>query len=209
MKNKLVYILALTMMTILGACSQSGKDSGAATTTPVTPEEAGTHEYEADRTAIEAGKPEFTVDDLFQQQLAALFSSYVSLKEAFVASNVSLVKTEADKTQKSLNAVDMKLVSGDAHRDWMTYQQSMQTALDDIKSKNDIEAQRVAFSKLTEPMYKVIKAYGLGGSTAYYEYCPMAFNDKGGYWLSDNAAIRNPYFGDKMLKCGEVKETLQ
>jgi Cu(I)/Ag(I) efflux system membrane fusion protein len=37
----------------------------------------------------------------------------------------------------------------------------------------------------------------------------MAFNDKGAYWLSDKEAIRNPYFGDKMLTCGSVEETLR
>jgi Cu(I)/Ag(I) efflux system membrane fusion protein len=36
----------------------------------------------------------------------------------------------------------------------------------------------------------------------------MAFNNSGAYWLSDNATIRNPYFGDKMLSCGSVEEKL-
>jgi hypothetical protein len=49
----------------------------------------------------------------------------------------------------------------------------------------------------------------LGGTTAYYEFCPMAFNNSGAYWLSDNAVIRNPYFGDKMLTCGSVEEELR
>jgi hypothetical protein len=36
----------------------------------------------------------------------------------------------------------------------------------------------------------------------------MAFNDQGAYWISDREEIRNPYFGDKMLTCGVVKEEL-
>jgi hypothetical protein len=36
----------------------------------------------------------------------------------------------------------------------------------------------------------------------------MAFNNTGGFWLSDSKTIRNPYFGDKMLTCGQVRETL-
>jgi Cu(I)/Ag(I) efflux system membrane fusion protein len=35
----------------------------------------------------------------------------------------------------------------------------------------------------------------------------MALNDKGAYWLSEFEEIRNPYFGDAMLTCGEVVET--
>jgi Cu(I)/Ag(I) efflux system membrane fusion protein len=35
------------------------------------------------------------------------------------------------------------------------------------------------------------------------------FNDnKGAYWLSEIEEIRNPYFGEKMLSCGETIESL-
>ena len=64
------------------------------------------------------------------------------------------------------------------------------------------------FSTLSDNLYKSVKAFGIGGTDAFYEYCPMAFNNEGGYWLSDNEKIVNPYFGDKMLNCGEVKEKL-
>jgi hypothetical protein len=37
----------------------------------------------------------------------------------------------------------------------------------------------------------------------------MAFNKKGAYWLSESKVIRNPYFGEKMLDCGETRETLK
>jgi Cu(I)/Ag(I) efflux system membrane fusion protein len=103
----------------------------------------------------------------------------------------------------------MKLLTGAAHNDWMTYLAGMETSLKTIESSTDIEVQREAFSDLSDNLYKSIKAYGLGGATAYYEFCPMAFNNEGGYWLSDSEEIKNPYFGDKMLTCGSVKEKLQ
>ena len=164
----------------------------------------------ADSTATsEAGKPQFDVDKNFQQQLAAVFSSYVSLKEAFVASNDDKVRTEAATVQSQLSKADMKLLSGAAHNDWMHYLEGLESSLKEIQTNKDIEVQRKAFSKLSDNLYKSIKAFGLDGTTAYYEFCPMAFNDEGGYWLSDQEKIRNPYFGDKMLTCGVVKEKLQ
>jgi len=36
----------------------------------------------------------------------------------------------------------------------------------------------------------------------------MAFDNKGAYWLSNEAAIRNPYFGDEMLECGKVEDSV-
>jgi Protein of unknown function (DUF3347) len=175
--------------------------------------EEATHEHETPATetpAVQAAAaPQFTVDAAFQKQLADVFTSYVTLKEAFVATDASKVKTEATNTQQVLAKVDMMLLSGPAHNDWMIYLGGIESSLKEITSATDIEVQRKAFSTLSDNLYKTIKAYGLGGTTAYYEFCPMAFNDQGGFWLSDNEKIRNPYFGDKMLTCGSVKETLQ
>ncbi|HYC84417.1 MAG TPA: DUF3347 domain-containing protein, partial [Chryseosolibacter sp.] len=157
----------------------------------------------------DAGEPQFQVDAAFQQQLAGVFASYVELKDAFVASDAAAVKEKAGQTSEALEKVDMKLVTGAAHNDWMSYQSPMTNSLNEIREASDIEAQRKSFSVLSDNMYKSIKAFGLGGRQAFYEFCPMAFDNEGGYWLSDQEQIRNPYFGDKMLTCGEVKEKLK
>ena len=36
----------------------------------------------------------------------------------------------------------------------------------------------------------------------------MAFDNKGAYWLSEEKEIRNPYFGSKMLTCGETADSV-
>jgi hypothetical protein len=157
----------------------------------------------------EVSKPQFEVDAKFQEQLAGVFTAYITLKDAFVSSDASKVKTEAKQTKDALANVDMKLVSGAAHNDWMNYLSPIQSSLNEMEASSDIEAQRKSFSTLSDNLYKSVKAFGLGGKEAFYEYCPMAFNNEGGYWLSDEDQIRNPYFGDKMLTCGSVVETLK
>lgn len=181
--------------------------------------EAGNHEgHEQQDTSkhvssntgyAEAVEPQFSVDANFQKQLASVFIAYVSLKDAFVASDASKVKAESTSTLATLTKVDMKLLSGVAHNDWMNYQNGLTTSLQAIQASSDIETQRNAFSELSDNLYKSIKAYGLGGANAYYEFCPMAFDNQGAFWLSNEDKIRNPYFGDKMLTCGEVKEKLK
>jgi hypothetical protein len=159
--------------------------------------------------SAEASEPQFQVDRKFQNQLSAVFTSYVGLKEAFVSSDAEKVQQEAARTNEALADVDMKLLTGAAHNDWMNYLAPMRNAVKEIESGQDIEARRKSFSTLSNNLYKSVKAFGLGGEEAFYEYCPMAFNDEGAYWLSDEAKIRNPYFGDKMLTCGVVKEKLK
>src|SRR5690606_4267020 len=166
-------------------------------------------EHASGSTDEEATGPQSEVASEFQNQLAAVFNSYVELKDALVASDAGSARTEANETNEALAKVDMKLLTGAAHNDWMTFVAPMENALKEIQSASDIEVQRQAFSDLSDNLYKSVKAFGLGGKEAFYEYCPMAFNDEGAYWLSDQEKIRNPYFGDKMLTCGMVKEKLK
>jgi hypothetical protein len=78
-----------------------------------------------------------------------------------------------------------------------------------IMDARNIEEQRSAYAGLSNALISRIKSAGLSAGSLYIEYCPMALNDKGGFWLSSRAEIKNPYFGDKMLSCGEIKETLK
>jgi hypothetical protein len=211
MKTKsflLSLLVAATAFTFFAECSGNKKEE----TSESHDEHAG-HETAPDASAetapIEASAPQFEVDQKFQQQIATVFTSYVNLKDAFVASDSKKIIQEASGTSEALSKVDMKLVSGAAHNDWMNYHSPIQGALKEIQSSGDIEAQRKSFSALSDNLYKSIKAFGLGGKEAFYEYCPMAFDNEGAYWLSDQEQIRNPYFGDKMLTCGSVKEKLK
>ncbi len=169
------------------------------------------HAHEHSTTADEtmtASKPQFEVDEKFQDQLAAVFTAYIALKEALVSGDSKKAKDEAGKTNAALENVDMKLLTGAAHNDWMNYLSPMENSLKEIESSDEIEVQRKSFSTLSDNLYKSPKAFGLGDQQAFYVFCPMAFNDEGAYWLSDTETIRNPYFGDKMLTCGQVKEKL-
>ena len=82
------------------------------------------------------------------------------------------------------------------------------TLADEISKAGDVEKQRELFSQLTEKVEPVFKG-SIEGGEIYKQFCPMAFEGKGGYWISDASEIRNPYFGDKMLTCGKVTETIQ
>lgn len=44
------------------------------------------------------------------------------------------------------------------------------------------------------------------GQVLYLEFCPMADDNKGSFWLSYDKEIANPFFGQSMLTCGEVKK---
>ncbi|MFD2516648.1 DUF3347 domain-containing protein [Salinimicrobium flavum] len=76
-----------------------------------------------------------------------------------------------------------------------------------MSETDDIEAQRELFAQFTEnagPMFED----ALSGGTIYKKFCPMAFDNKGAYWYASVEEISNPYFGEKMPKCGSVEKTI-
>lgn len=85
---------------------------------------------------------------------------------------------------------------------------SLKDAATSISTTEDIETARTLFADVTEKMTAIVSE-SISSGEVYQQYCPMAFNNKGGYWLSTEKEIRNPYFGDSMLKCGRVTETMK
>ncbi len=77
-----------------------------------------------------------------------------------------------------------------------------------IAQADDLNVQRTAFSDLSDAMEGMMRG-ALSSGEVYKQFCPMAFEGKGGYWLASSKEIRNPYYGDKMLNCGSVKDTIK
>jgi hypothetical protein len=158
---------------------------------------------------MEMDTKEFKVKGEFQEQLQKAYDSYIGMKDAFVASDVEMIKNKADKLTSSLDKVDMGLLQGDAHMDWMKQIQKMNATVLSIRDADYIEEQRSSFAEFNNNFYQSIKKFGLHHGTVYYQYCPMAFGKKGAYWLSNIKEIKNPYLGEAMLSCGEIRETLK
>ena len=141
--------------------------------------------------------------------LNSLFNQYISLKDAMVGSDAQKTKTAADKVHRALSEIDTKLLPTGEVIKWEKLSGSMDRQIGLIISSGKIDEQRLAFSAFNNHFYLAIKTYGLKGITAFYQYCPMAFDNKGAYWISESEAIKNPYFGDEMLTCGETREILK
>jgi Cu(I)/Ag(I) efflux system membrane fusion protein len=103
----------------------------------------------------------------------------------------------------------MHLLEGQAHMEWMKDLNAIKTNLEKMKGSPELSEQRKYFAVFNQELYESILTFGLNEDKIYYEYCPMALDNKGAYWLSDTREIQNPYFGEKMLSCGSVKDVLE
>jgi Cu(I)/Ag(I) efflux system membrane fusion protein len=130
------------------------------------------------------------------------------MKNAFVATDAKQGSEAAKTLLSELPLIDMSLLKGDAHLYWMEQLSAIQEHSEKISELEDVEEQRKQFDFLSQALIKTIKVFGVADDSLYVEHCPMAFDNTGADWLSEESEIRNPYFGDKMMKCGIVKDTI-
>jgi hypothetical protein len=131
-------------------------------------------------------------------QTSALLTSYYKLKDALVKSSSNMAAVSASEFVKALNEFDNKKLKDESRNNLLADAEAI------LKSK-DIKLQREKFASLSVNIFELAKTANLSTAPVYQQYCPM----KKAYWLSGEAAIKNPYYGNQMLTCGKVTETIK
>lgn len=145
----------------------------------------------------------------FQNQLKTVFNNYLDIKDALVKDDSKKVADDAKKLLNKLNLIDMKLLrDNNAHNHWMKLEKELKSSTKSIVEASDIKKQRNHFKHLSSHLGSAIQLFGVN-EKVYNQFCPMADNNKGAYWLSKEEKVSNPYFGDAMLTCGEVKQVIE
>ncbi len=148
------------------------------------------------------------IDPEFHNQLNKLFDASMEMKEAFVESDPDKTQEAASSVIDQMGNVDSDLLGPNAREIWMSNLKNLSHMASRIEQSNSIDEQREQFAMYNRSLYRTFQFLGHEGEPIYYQYCPMAFDNKGAYWLSSTEEIRNPYFGDRMMTCGSTKEVI-
>lgn len=147
----------------------------------------------------------------FNQSFSNLLNAYFELKDALVASDTvkanqfaRVLKQAAD----SLRVEEIQDSAGIIKATAKDYAGTISGWSLGLIGEDGLEAKRKEFKMISEALWTLTRTVKYNGEKLYYQYCPMAFNDQGANWVSKEYAIRNPYFGDKMLTCGSVSDSL-
>ncbi len=153
--------------------------------------------------------PDFTdnTPSEFVGSLSNFISEYMNLSAALVASDSKKAMNKIDKLKDKFDKIDMSLLSHKAHMYWMEKYDLIKKSLMAISVNKEIEKQRAEYEILSNALISSAKAFGVKNKL-FIVYCPMANNDKGAFWLSEQNEVMNPYYGDMMLHCGEVKDSI-
>ena len=148
----------------------------------------------------------------FNDGVVTVLNAYYNLKDAFVASDTAKVNAAGTVLKGLLDSLKLDELK---QKDTIAFESisgrpgDVAAEITGMLGEKDIEKKRESFEMISNAFYDMVRSIRPQGVSIYYQYCPMAFNDKGAYWLSNADSIRNPYFGKKMLTCGEVKETMK
>ncbi|MBT2619325.1 DUF3347 domain-containing protein [Chryseobacterium sp. ISL-6] len=127
-------------------------------------------------------------------QVSKLYKNYIAIKTALASDDADKTSKAASEFIKTASTIDYKVVSEGN----LTILKKDATAISEARS---INTQRETFLNLSDNMIALTKQFKLSEKPIFVQYCPMA----DGSWLSDEKQIVNPYYGSKMLSCGNVK----
>ncbi|EIJ37746.1 MAG: DUF3347 domain-containing protein [Flavobacteriaceae bacterium] len=187
-----VGILVMTLTLTAISCKDGKKDE------PAAPMSNEMYQESMD------DKDDMAMSDNQDAKAEAILKDYFNLKDA-------LVGDDNDKA-KELGAT---LASTLGNFDASSYSDSEQQELKDIMedatehaehiSESDIAHQREHFKIISKDVTDMVAITGTE-NTLYQLLCPMY--DGGSNWLSMSKDVKNPYYGSKMLTCGEMQKEI-
>jgi Cu(I)/Ag(I) efflux system membrane fusion protein len=137
-----------------------------------------------------------------------LLGEYLKLKTALTKSDLENAQKYGSALNEQFDAIEMEDFTGISRSIWMDVEGSLRTSAESLAMAEDINELREAFKPLSSDLIKLAEVLGGFDAPLYVQYCPMADHNQGGFWISRQEDILNPYFGRSMLSCGSIKQTL-
>lgn len=131
-------------------------------------------------------------------------TEYLKLKNALIAGKSKDAAAAATSLKTALDNLGNGLMSEAEKKAFTNLGDDTKEHAEHIgKASTDLKHQREHFQMLSKDIYDLVKAFGTS-QPLYKDYCPMVK----AIWLSEVKPIKNPYYGNSMLTCGEVQETI-
>lgn len=152
--------------------------------------------------------PSGNIPASFRASIDKITELYFQIQDELSRDQLDKAKAAGKDLLGNLDLADMKLLKGDTHMEWMKIEKVIRNGAERIASAADIDSARGSLEIITKPIIRTLKYFGSKEKTFYKFHCPMAFDNKGAYWLQKGQDVRNPYFGESMLTCKDSVEKI-
>ena len=149
-------------------------------------------------------KKEHSHDD----HLSILISEYMDFKNALVADDFEKAQKHISNFAKEVKSNDEMNEHKEHQKKHETHHAKMLAVVETATAAKNIEELRSSLEGVTLELVKAVENQGYDKSALYVQFCPMANDGKGANWLSKSEEIANPYFGQKMHKCGSTVKSI-
>lgn len=211
MKLSLFRYLIAGSAIVFAACSNNSEsaknDTGAASKDSASTTATTT----SDDDGLTQEKPSFTnVDAKITASMDEVVSHYLHVKNALANDNGAEAASGAKAMAASMDKIDHAALPQDQMKVYMDVAESLKEhAEHTADNAGKIDHQREHFVLMSQDVYDLVKGFG-ASQALYVDHCPMADENKGANWLSENKEITsNPYMGQKMPKCGKVEKVIR
>jgi len=131
-----------------------------------------------------------------------IIDSYLQIKNALVADDKDGAAKGGSMMLMAFSNFDMSQLNEAQHKEYMEIYESAKEQAEHIV-KSPIDHQREHFETMSTDVNDLITLLGTD-KTLYLDYCPM----KKVNWLSETKDIKNPFYGSKMMTCGNMKKQI-
>jgi hypothetical protein len=151
-------------------------------------------------------------NDVFGTSYSNLLTAYTGVKDALVASDTTKASAAARQLSVAADSLKVDQIQGDStgilKETAVNYASTISSSAQALALEGTIAAKRKEFEMIAEALWNLTRTVKYSSQKLYWQYCPMAFNNRGANWVSTEAEIRNPYFGSEMLECGSIQDSL-
>ncbi|MCO6496899.1 MAG: DUF3347 domain-containing protein [Chitinophagaceae bacterium] len=204
MKKQIILLGSLVLL--LTACNNQTNNE--TTEAPAVEEHAGddhaSMSAEDEANIVKVAAKYSQTNEQVSSLVKGLVADYLEMKDALVKSNEEGAVKSAEAMFDKLKSFDKSYLSSDEKTDFDQILPGLSSNAQTI-AQSKLAEQRKSFLVLSDNMHNLVKTFSTG-KELYQQFCPMY--EGGAYWLSDSKKVLNPYYGDKMLTCGTVKEAI-
>ncbi|SDR67632.1 Protein of unknown function [Gillisia sp. Hel1_33_143] len=136
----------------------------------------------------------------------AIIDNYLKIKNALVADNQEEAAKAGGLLISDFEKFDKTSYSSEEQKELTDIIEDAKEQAEHI-SESPMDHQREHFDILSKDVIDMIAITGTD-KKLYQDFCPMYNNKKGAQWLSSTEEIKNPFFGSKMMNCGEVQKEI-
>ena len=141
--------------------------------------------------------------------LSELVGHYLEIKTALTQDNLVQAKASLSSFSKEVTQ-NPEMTDHDEHSTkHAAHHAAMVQAVQKAENSDNIASFRSAFATISRELLQAIENQRTADRELYLQYCPMAFDGKGGRWISDSKEISNPYMGKHMPGCGETSRRIE